>query len=206
MQTLVGEDRLLIKRLLRGDEKAFARFFDDQFPRVYRFALSRTRGDHGLAEEVAQETMCRAMEKLSSWRGEAGLTSWLFTICRNQLSDRFRGPAARTQTFFSADDLPEVRAALESLQTADTADPEQSGMAAELRLLVQAALDYLPVHQATALRLKYFEGISVREMAATLKLTEKAAESLLSRARRDFREAFALLRSHPPAHSQEVES
>lgn len=201
MTSLVNEDRLLIKRLLKGDEQAFARFFADQFPRVYRFALSRTRGDQALAEEVAQETLCRAMEKLSGWRGEAGLTSWLFTICRNLLSDRFRGPAGRTRNFFVPDDDPEISAALESLESAQADDPERSGMAAELRLAVQAALDYLPSRQARALRLKYFEGSSVRELAQVMELTEKAAESLLSRARRDFREAFALLQDRPTEKS-----
>ncbi|MFK7958654.1 MAG: RNA polymerase sigma factor [Lysobacterales bacterium] len=206
MKNPVSEDRLLIKRLLRGDEGAFTGFFDDQFPRIYRFALARTQGDHDVAEEVAQETLCRAMEKLKHWRGEAALTSWLFTICRNLISDRYRGPAGKTRSFAMAEDFPEVQAALDSLQTADNANPESHGLLAELRVSVQTALDYLPAHQATALRMKYFEGVSVRELSIHLNLTEKAAESLLSRARRSFREAFAEISSLANTLSQESTS
>jgi len=51
-------------------------------------------------------------------------------------------------------------------------------------------LDYLPAHYGSALEWKYLDDLSVREIAARLGMGEKAAESLLTRARRAFRDAF----------------
>jgi RNA polymerase sigma factor (sigma-70 family) len=58
---------------------------------------------------------------------------------------------------------------------------------------VHAALDLLPSHYARALEWKYLERASVEEIAARLRLGAKAAESLLSRARRAFREGYERL-------------
>ena len=62
-----AEDRRLVKRLLKGDEQAFEAFFDDYFPRLYRFALVRMSHQADAAEEVAQATLCAAIPKLASF-------------------------------------------------------------------------------------------------------------------------------------------
>lgn len=83
--TIEHADRFLIARLLRGDEDAFAEFFDRNFAPLYRFALPRVGGEDA-AEEVVQMTLCRAVRKLSSYRGEAALLTWLTTICRREIA------------------------------------------------------------------------------------------------------------------------
>lgn len=199
--TVISADQFLVRRLLKGDQGAFNEFFEDFFPRVYRFALSRVGGDEDLAEELAQSTLCKAMESLKKWRGEAALTTWLFTICRNQLLDMKRGPRGRVATFGQPDDFSEVRAALESLESAETVSPEHQSLAGELKHFVQLTLDYLPTDYATALRLKYLDGLSVVQIAEHLQLTPKAAESLLTRARGAFRDGFGELALNNKASS-----
>ena len=81
------EDRLLVQRLLAGDEGALRQFFDEYFDRLYRFAYARLRGDAALAEDAAQSTLARALRGLKGFRGEAGLFSWLAQICRNEIAD-----------------------------------------------------------------------------------------------------------------------
>ena len=188
--TVTSADEFLIRRLRKGDAAAFDQFFDDCFPRVYRFALTRVDGNEDLAEELAQATLCKALEKLKSYRGEAALTTWLFTICRNLLTDMHRGPRGRVSTFGHSDDFEEVRAALESLESSLSVSPEQQSLANELSHFVQVTLDYLPRQYATALRLKYLDGLSVIQISKHLQLTTKAAESLLTRARGAFRDGF----------------
>jgi RNA polymerase sigma-70 factor (ECF subfamily) len=188
--TVITADEFLIKRLLKGDAGAFDQFFDDFFPRVFRFALTRVGGNQDLAEELAQATLCKALENLKNWRGEAALTTWLFTICRNLLTDMNRGPRGRVASFGHADDFAEVRAALESLESSLSVTPEQHSLAGELKHFVQLTLDYLPPQYATALRLKYLQGLSVNQIADHLQMTSKAAESLLTRARGAFRDGF----------------
>ena len=60
----------------------------------------------------------------------------------------------------------------------------------ELSRVVQVTLDHLPGRYGEVLAWKYIEGTSVEEIGRRLGLGHKAAESLLTRARQAFREAF----------------
>lgn len=176
-------DRFLVARLLRGDEEAFTEFFDRSFAPLYRFALPRV-ADADAAEEVVQATLCRAVRKLGSYRGEAALLTWLTTICRREIATYFEQRKKVPPMTDLSDDLPEVRAALESLGAESTLQRR------ELARIVQVVLDRLPGHYGDALEWKYIDGFSVAEIAERLSLAPKAAESLLTRARAAFRDAF----------------
>jgi RNA polymerase sigma-70 factor, ECF subfamily len=181
-------DRFLVARLLRGDEEAFAEFFDRNFAPLVRFALPRV-GDEHAAEEVVQATLCRAVRKLASYRGEAALLTWLTTICRREISTYFEQRKKVPPMIDLSDDLPEVRAVLESLG-AESLSTESSIQRRELARIVHAVLDHLPGRYGDALEWKYIDGFSVAEIAERLSLAPKAAESLLTRARTAFRDAF----------------
>jgi RNA polymerase sigma-70 factor, ECF subfamily len=176
-------DRLLVARLLRGDEDAFAQFFERNFAALFRFALPRT-GDQDSAEEVVQRTLCRAVRKLAGYRGEAALLTWLTTICRREIATFFEERKRVPPMIDLSDDIPELRAALESIGAETTVQRR------EVARLVQAVLDRLPGRYGEALEWKYIDGLSVIEIAERLELGPKAAESVLTRARVAFRDAF----------------
>ena len=90
MSEAVHVDRAVARRILAGDEAAFQDLFDRFFPRLYRFALAHLNGDHDLAGEVVQQTFCKAIERLDSYRGEAALYTWFCQICRNAMADHWR--------------------------------------------------------------------------------------------------------------------
>ena len=181
--TIEHADRFLVARLLRGDEEAFTEFFDRNFGPLYRFALPRV-GDEDAAEEVVQATLCRAVRKLAGYRGEAALLTWLTTICRHEISTYFDQRKRVPPMIDLSDDLPEIRAALESLGA------EAAVQRREVARLVHVVLDRLPSRYGDALEWKYIDGLSVAEIAERLTLAPKAAESLLTRARVAFRDAF----------------
>ena len=187
-----ASDRDLVRRILSGQEEAFTEFFDGHFPRLYRFALVRVNYDPDAAEEVAQTVMCRAVAKLQTYRGEAMLFTWLCTFCRHEIAEwhRRRGRALPIDL---PEDAPESRAVLESLAAGMGGGPEDELQRKEVARLVQVTLDSLPFPYGDTLEWKYLQGHSVREIAARLQLSPKAAESLLTRARRAFREAFSAL-------------
>lgn len=191
-------DRGLARRMLSGDERAFDEFFDGHFPGLYRFALTRLNRDEDAAEEVAQATICKAITKLATYRGEAALFTWLCTFCRHEISAYYRRNRVTAHTVDLIEDTPEVRAALESSRTM-LEGPEQALDRAEVGRLVQVALDQLPPHYGNALEWKYLEGVSVKEIASRLELSPKAAESLLTRARDAFRDGFSSLTRTPSA-------
>lgn len=186
--TRARDDQRLVRRMLRGDESAFQTFFDDMFPRLFRFAASRLRDDD-LAEEIVQSTLIKAIGKLGSYRGEAALFTWLCTFCRFEMSAVFRRGQARREVQLT-EDTPEVQAALDSLLATGLDDPAANLERAEIKRLVQVTLDHLPRHYGQALAWKYFHGVPVKEIAARLGVGPKAAESLLTRARNAFRDGF----------------
>lgn len=187
-------DQQLVERLLRGDARAFDQFFNEYYPKLFRFVKRRLPGDSAMAEDVAQATICRALESLRTWRGEAALMTWLCTLCRRELSVRWRDAQPYAAGPALAEDDPEVRASLESLLTAEGSDPLLLAGQQELRASICAALDYLPAPYADILEWKYVRDMSVAEIAQRLGRSAKATESLLTRARDAFRETFTLLR------------
>ncbi len=190
MKSAPTDDRSLVRQMLEGDERAFDRFFESYFPGLYRFALARMNYNEDGAEEVAQAALCKAIPKLKSWRGEAALFTWLCTFTRHEVSAWYRSRNRRPEGVDLVEDDPEIRAALESLGKGQDSSPEQALQSRELCRLVQVALDLLPAHYGNALEWKYLDGLSVKEIAGRLDLSPKAAESVLTRAREAFREAF----------------
>jgi RNA polymerase sigma-70 factor (ECF subfamily) len=190
------EDRQLVDRLLAGDRAAFDAFFNDYYPKLYRFVKRRLPRDPATAEDIAQGTLCRALESLRSFRGEAALMTWLCTLCRREMSARWRETRAFADAPELAEDDPEIRAALESLLAGEV-DPLQASTRAQVRETIRTALDYLPAPYADVLEWKYVLEMSVADIAARLGRSAKATESLLTRARDAFREAFVLLRGAP---------
>ena len=196
-------DRALARRMLAGDERAFDAFFDGHFRGLYRFALSRLDGNQDAAEEAAQAAICKAIARMSTYRGEAALFTWLCTFCRHEISAWLRRNRPGALQVDLVEEIPEVRAALESLG----GEAEHPGAALERKELgraVQVTLDTLPPHYGSVLEWKYLEEIPVKEIAARLELSPKAAESLLTRAREAFRDGFRTLTgaSSAPASRQ----
>ncbi|HET7293380.1 MAG TPA: sigma-70 family RNA polymerase sigma factor [Vicinamibacteria bacterium] len=194
-------DRALVRRMLAGQEAAFEEFFAAYFPALFRFASVRLR-DAVAAEEVVQAVLCRALTKLSSYRGEAALFTWLCTFCRNEIS-AYCNARGRTVRVDLAEDLPEVRAALESWAAHNPDDPESALRRREVATAVQTTLDRLPHRYGDALEWKYIDGLTVAEIGQRLGLGPKAAESLLARAREAFRDGFlSLARERRPAEAK----
>jgi RNA polymerase sigma-70 factor (ECF subfamily) len=187
-------DQELVQRLLRGDARAFDAFFNEYYPKLYRFVKRRLPDDPAAAEDVAQATLCRALGSLHGFRGEAALMTWLCTLCRRELASRWREAQPYSSAPLLAEDDPEIRAALESLLAAETADPLWQAGREQVRETICAALDYLPAPYADILEWKYVRDLSVAEIAQRLGRSVKATESLLTRAREAFRETFTLLR------------
>jgi RNA polymerase sigma-70 factor, ECF subfamily len=189
------EDRRLVKRLLAHDREAFNAFFDGYSPRLYRFARARLGGDADTTKEVVQVTLTKAVRNLASYRGEAALFTWLCTICRNVIADHQERVARERQHVVLTEDLPDVRAVVESLTAPESDDPERNFRRLETVRLIQVALDQLPTHYGDALEWKYVYGFSVDEIAAKLGVGLEAAQSLLARAKRGFQEVYGALTS-----------
>jgi RNA polymerase sigma-70 factor, ECF subfamily len=185
------QDRLLVQQLLAGDQDALRRFFDEYFDRLYRFAYARLRGDAALAEDAAQNTLVRALRGLSGFRGDAGLFSWLATICRNEIADLVEKSARIAAHTVSLDAEGSVRDAAQAVAAPDSAG-EQALAGAERLRMIRQVLDELPGRYGEMLELKYIEEWDVERIAQRVGLSFQAAQSQLQRARLAFRSALEL--------------
>ena len=180
------DDLKLARSLVAGDEKVFNQFFEQFFPRLYRFAYSRM-SDESIIEDVVQSTLMNAMRSMKNYRGEASMFTWLCQICRNEIAMTYRKLGKSVPTVTADDDA--IRVILESLESESTT-PEQHYLDLEAQKLITEVLDFLPGNYGKALEWKYVLGLSVVEISGRLELTELATQSLLARARTSFRNAL----------------
>lgn len=187
------EDLALARKLLDGDEATFRAVFDEFFPRLYRFAVPRVGGDGEEARDIVQQTFCKAFERLDSYRGEASFYAWLCQICRNALIDRARRRSVRPQHLQLDPGEDALEVIVNAIRAPADEEPEHRAVRLDLLQVIQATLDYLPSHYGSVLEWKYIEDNSVNEIAERLDIAPKAAESLLTRARKAFREAIVVI-------------
>lgn len=137
---------------------------------VYRYALRRV-GQRADAEDIAQETLCAALEQQKRFSGNVPLRCWLYGIARRKVADCLR------------------RRARHSAHTPESSPPTDARLlhdeaSAEIRRLVMA----LPEFQREALLLQLTEGLSQAEIAQVLGKSTGAVNALLARARENLRQ------------------
>jgi len=187
------EDKKLVKQLLAGNERAFDQFFDENFARLYRFALTRLSDDPDAARELAQITLSKAVHKLHTYKAESALFTWLCSICRNETSDWLAKQGRYREHIVLTEDFAEVRAVVESFQAPEQMSPDRHYKRVELLRLIQVALDNLPPKYGDVLEWKYIEGHSIKEISERMDIGTEATQSLLARAKRAFADVYRSL-------------
>ena len=167
---------------------------------LFSFCFYRVGKRRDLCEEVVQETMVMAIRTLAAYeprrsggRGGGGsMFGWLTGLARNEIQRvlrRERGTVSLEELWARMDrELLEVFARVES-----EAFSEELLRREETVEMVNATMSQLPPHYRECLEKKYVQGKSVREMAGGMGVSEKAVESLLTRAREAFRGTFTAL-------------
>ena len=171
-----------------GDREAFRAIMTRCNQRLFRIARAVVR-DETEAEDVLQEAYTRAFGAIAGFRGEAGIATWLTRIVLNEAHGRLR----RRKTMV---DLDELEAAQESAQVlnfpgiAKSDDPEADAARAQIRRILERAVDELPEPFRLVFILREVEELSVEETAGNLNLKVETVKTRLHRARRRLREAL----------------
>jgi RNA polymerase sigma-70 factor, ECF subfamily len=183
-------DRALIMRMRAGDQRAFDEFFNSSAPRLLAFLARRSGMDSASIEDIVQNSLIKAIRNLDRYRGEAALFTWLTEICRHELADVSRKSARRPAHMSLEEPYADSYMQEHQLQASQAAEPLWQMDVASQRGAVMRVLERLPAHYAIALEAKYGDGMSVEDIARQLGLTRVAAQSLLARAREEFRERW----------------
>ena len=183
-------DGELIDLALAGEEAAVNAIMKRYNQRLFRVARAVVRDDSE-AEDVLQESYMHAFAALSKFRGEASLVTWLTRITLNAAlgSVRKRRPTGALTTLDSISGqgedpmilFPVVRAA---------ADPEASAARADVRRVLERAIDELPDGFRLVFVLRDIEEMSVEETASYLGIRPETVRTRLYRARRLLRKAL----------------
>lgn len=166
-------------------EQTLAHWMNTWGDRVVRFAYVYSGGDRHLAQDIAQETFVRLLEKLRRQADADIRASWLFAVARNVALDEVRRRERHG------------RALTQVAPGAEAAKDPTAG------LIVRQVVNSLPATDRTCLLLFYFADQTIDEVAAELGVSAGVVKSRLHRARQRFAAAWKeqepLPHPHPPA-------
>jgi RNA polymerase sigma-70 factor, ECF subfamily len=178
------EDVELVARVRTGETRLFAELVARYQDPVYAMCL-RFLGDGTEAEDVAQEVFLRVHRGLSSFKGDAKFSTWLYRITWNLCADwmrRNRKSSRFTSSIEAAADVRDGRV-----------DLEKGVLDAEEQALVKRALGGLDTIYRSVIILLYYQGLSYEQIAAVLEVPVKTVETRLYRARRLLRKRLEKL-------------
>jgi RNA polymerase sigma-70 factor (ECF subfamily) len=173
----VWHERGLRSAVLAGDERAWQTLYQEAYADLAAYVAWRCAGCHDLRDDIVQETWLTAVRRIRTFDPERGsFAGWLRGIAAHTLRNHFRLRGRRRRPEQALNGQVVAR-------PADTARKAQSERIAH-------ALTNLPERYEAVLRAKYLDQQSVAQIADSWHETPKAVESLLTRARQAFREAY----------------
>lgn len=175
----------------RGNEAAFRelirRYERPVFSLIYRMVR-----DSAAAEDLSQDAFIKVLNNLDKYRPEFKFSSWLFKIANNVTIDALR---KRQLDTISLDGSPHASSASEveasRFELADDAESPLDELASrELGAIIEHAIATLRPEYRNCIMLRYVEGRSYEEIAATLDLPLGTVKTYIHRARHELREAL----------------
>ena len=184
------EAELSLGKLQAGDRAEFARLVDAYSEPVYHLAL-KILNDPQDAEDVLQETFLKALRSVSGFEGRSSLSTWLYRIAANEalMLVRKRKPQAALREEVDEEDAEDLANAVTVVDWCCL--PEKELLSNEARRFLDAAVQKLPLTLRMVFLLRDVEGLSIRETAEALSLTEMTVKTRLLRARLRLREELS---------------
>lgn len=163
-----------------NSREAFAALYEQFMPKIYRYISFRIR-DENMSQDLTSVVFEKALTKFSSFNPQkASFSTWIFTIARNTVIDHYR---VRKQKEYLE---PETRINNE----AQYSSPEDEAIRNENTQRLRVFISKLNKREQEAIILKYSNGMSNREIAEILHLTETNVGSILCRTIRKLRISF----------------
>jgi len=156
-------ENIIIKRILSGDEAAFAEIVKIYLQPIYNFVY-RFVNDRDTADDITQETFVKAWKNLQRFDKNKNFKTWLFTIAKNTTFDWLK---RKKEIPFSSFKNDEGESWLENISSDEILPDEileRENIAEEL----EEILSKLPPHYRAVLFLRYKENFSLHEIAEIL--------------------------------------
>ena len=144
-------DRLTVKALSTGEERAYRKVIDQLYRPVYQFAF-RLCHDSSLSEDITQETFLAVWKKAPSFQGRSRFSTWVFGIAYREFLRARDGRGAQTAP----------------LDEQTFAGPSVPGPSLDDKIRVREAVDSLPDLYRQVVFLVYVQGLTYREAAQVM--------------------------------------
>lgn len=167
-------DSELVAALRAGQSGAVSTWYKTYSPRIHAFVAQKIDPSKDI-EEIVQETFINALKRLSFFRGNSSLLTWMYSIARHEIADYYRKKYAKK--------------AIKMLPLSELL-PQRINDSHEVSEQVKAAFNKIDAHHVELLMLKYVDNKKVEEIAAELGKSGKSIESELFRARQAFKAAY----------------
>jgi RNA polymerase sigma-70 factor (ECF subfamily) len=169
----------LLTRCQEGDSLAIESLVQTYTPLVYRLALS-ILDDPAEADEATQDALVAALSKLSSYRGQAKFTTWLYTITLNVCRGRLRKRRSQAR-------LAQILEALYRLTGEHETHPEQTAIHNETYTRLWQAISALDDRRREAIILRYYHELPLQEIGQVLGVSERTVRTWLHTAHEQMR-------------------
>jgi len=165
----------LVERCRQGDETAF-RELVDQYKGLVFALIARSIANRARAEELAQDVFLKVHKGLPFFRGEAKLSTWLYRIVINVLSQE-RPELATTSLDDDDEDRPRVQPAADDRAFGDLVMKDR----------LQKAIEQLPIQYQVLINGHYLKGLRYEDLAEALNMPMGTVKTHLHRAKRRLR-------------------
>jgi RNA polymerase sigma-70 factor, ECF subfamily len=151
-----------------GDWRDFGRIYDQYLPKIYQFVFYRIRHKQ-TAEDLSATVFLKVVQNIQSYKSDRPFVAWIYTIARNTVIDH-------TRTHKSVSNIEEAYDLASSDDVMGSAD-----MALRSETL-RKAMKNLTVIQQEVLTMRIWDGLSHKEIAEILKISESNSKVTFSRA------------------------
>ena len=161
--------------------------YDEHSGLVYNLALNYLQNTED-AEEVTQNVFVKVFQKQSDFKSQSSLKTWIYKITVNQCLDFLKAKKRKKRFGF-------VVPIYDNSENLSYSEFKHPGILLENKEATESLLkliNELPPNQKTALLLKAIDDLPQKEIATIMELSEKAVESLLSRAKGNLKEKIKL--------------
>ena len=173
-------DNDLVKKVSKGDQDAFKVLYHKYSDLLFTYIIHNLSKNQDIAPDIWQETWSIAVEKLDNFQFKSSFFTWLCAIAKNKISDYYR-QTKRQELFVSTRKFH---------FNIDSEETDNELIDAETQSAVVMVLANLSDEYNYLLKAKYVENKSIDEISAATGKSYKATESMLTRARNDFRNKF----------------
>ena len=185
------EEHFSLEALQKGDQAEFAKVVDAYSGYIYRLAMKMLQNDQD-AEDILQEAFIKAYKAFPNFDGRSKISTWLYRIATNEALMFLRRKRPDTISM----EVPKEEEDEEFVRPIEIVDwcclPEGELMSDEARQYLDQSIEELPDRLRMAFILRDIEGLSTKETADVLEISETAVKTRLHRARLQLRENLSV--------------